>query len=344
MALDASPAFPRSVARTHALVRPALHEAVRTLHPWQAEIASYAFGWSGEAEGRSGSGGKGLRPALVVLCAEGVGVPAATAVPAAVAVELVHAFSLIHDDIIDGDERRRHRETVWKVYGVGPALLVGDGLLALAMRTLAMAPGSERATRHLSAALMEIVHGQADDVLFEERAWTGGEAVSVEEYARMAGSKSGALFACAAALGAVLGGVRPAVVERLTAMGRHLGIALQIVDDLLGIWGEQEVLGKPVLSDLRRRKKTLPVVAALTAPGVPARRLAGLLDDAPREGGQEALRAAARLIEEAGGRRLAERQADEHVRAALRIAGEVLDPSVAADLRAYAAYLIRRDR
>ncbi|MDF5752026.1 polyprenyl synthetase family protein [Spongiactinospora sp. TRM90649] len=351
MSLDASPAAPTFVERAQTLVLPALREAVRTLHPWQAEIAGYAFGWAGEgvpaAGGSVAGGGKGLRPALVLVCARGVGVRPEAAVPAAVAVELVHAFSLIHDDIIDGDERRRHRASVWKKYGVGPALLAGDGLLALAMRTLAAAPVSERATRHLSSSLMEIVHGQSDDVLFERRAWTGGEAVTMEEYARMAGSKSGALLACAAALGAALGGAADTVVERLAAMGRQLGIALQIVDDLLGIWGEQEVTGKPVLSDLRRGKKTLPVVAALTSGEAQAGRLAGLLADVPgggREPEQDSLRAAVRLIEEAGGRRIAERRAVEHVETALGMAARVLDRDAVQELRAYAAYLVGRTR
>jgi geranylgeranyl diphosphate synthase type I len=337
-------------------VDPALREAVGGLHPWQAQIAAYAFGWSGDGGvSPAGASGKGLRPALVILSAEGIGARAETVIPAAVAVELVHAFSLIHDDIIDGDERRRHRDTVWKAYGVGPAMLAGDGLLALAMRSLAGAAHGELAVHHLSTALMRLVHGQADDVIFESRAWTGGLAVTVEEYLRMAAGKTGSLLACAAALGGAVGGAPAAVVDELAEMGRHLGLALQIVDDLLGVWGDPAVTGKPAFSDLRQGKKTLPVVAALAAESAAARRLAVLLaggtfDDASfggegtgKQGGEDGLRLAASLIEEAGGRGFAERQAEEHVRRALKIADEVLvEARAAAELRAFADYLVCR--
>ncbi|MCG5218776.1 polyprenyl synthetase family protein [Streptosporangium sp. KLBMP 9127] len=350
MSLDASAIVPNSLARCRALVGPALRDAVHSLHPWQARIAGYAFGWSdADGESREGAGGKGLRPALVVLCAEGVGARAESAIPAAVAVELVHAFSLIHDDIIDGDERRRHRDTVWKTYGVGPALLAGDGLLALAMRGLAAAPHGQQAVRHLSAALLELVYGQTDDVIFEGRDWTGGRAVTVEEYARMAGGKTGSLLACAAALGGTVGGAPSAVVDRLSEMGRQLGLALQIVDDLLGVWGDPAVTGKPTFSDLRQGKKTLPVVAALAGDSAAGRRLAELLaagDDRWPLGGEaaeESLWRAASLIEEAGGREFAERRAGEHVERAMDIAGKVLvDAEAAGELQAFARYLIHR--
>ncbi|GLW12402.1 dimethylallyltransferase [Microtetraspora sp. NBRC 13810] len=343
MSVNLSASAPPSLARSQSLLRPALEDAVRNLHPRQAEMAAYAFGWA-ELDGtaRDTEGGKGLRPALVMLCAEAVGARAERVIPAAVAVELVHAFTLIHDDIIDGDERRRHRATVWKAFGIGPALLVGDGLLALAVKTLASAPGAEPAMGHLSAALVELVRGQADDVIFEGRTWTGDRAVTVEEYAQMATGKTGALLACAAATGAALGGAPPASAEVFSAMGRHLGLALQIVDDLLGIWGDPDVTGKPTFSDLRRRKKTLPVVAALAGGSPAARSLAGLLDHG---GGvdEETSRRAAGLIEEAGGRDFAERRARAHVDHALRLAEEVsVDPAATAELRAFAGYLVHR--
>ncbi|GAA5055446.1 polyprenyl synthetase family protein [Thermocatellispora tengchongensis] len=324
-----------------------MRQALDALHPLHARMAAYAFGWS-DADGEPGEpgGGKGLRPALVVLSAEAVGGEAEAVLPAAVAIELVHAFSLIHDDIIDGDERRRHRETVWKAYGIGPAVLVGDGLLALAMRSVAAGPGAEPAAHHLSAALMELVRGQADDVIFEERAWTGERAVTVREYLGMAGGKTGSLLACAAALGAAAGGAPREVVDSLSDMGRHLGIALQIVDDLLGIWGDPAVTGKPALGDLRRRKKTLPVIAALASGTPAARRLAGLLTDPGGfPAGQDELELAAALVEEAGGRAYAERRARAHADGALRIAEEVsVSPAATAELRAFAAYLVDRVR
>ncbi|NUO97006.1 MAG: polyprenyl synthetase family protein, partial [Nonomuraea sp.] len=148
-------------------------------------------------------------------------------------------------------------------------------LLALAVDTLARAP--DTALRHLSDTLVELVLGQADDLAFESRPWTGPQAVTLEEYERMAARKTGSLTGCAAALGAVLAGAPRPLVARMAAMGRRLGLAYQAVDDLLGLWGDPRATGKPVHNDLRRDKKTLPVPAALTSGGDAAAELAALL-------------------------------------------------------------------
>jgi geranylgeranyl diphosphate synthase type I len=272
-----------------------------------------------------------------------VGAPAETAVAGAAAVELVHAFSLVHDDIMDGDERRRHRETVWKAYGVGPAVLAGDALLALAMSTLnhAAGPRAVAAMEPLSDALIELVHGQAEDVAFESRPWRGPGAVTVAEYHAMAVRKTGALLGCAAAIGALLGGGPPRLVETLARMGRNLGIAFQAIDDLLGIWGDPEITGKPVFSDLRQGKKTLPIVAALEADTQPARRLAALLAGRPTE--PDRLRRAAELISEAGGTSFARTQAHLHLDLALAIIDSAdLDDIAATELAALSRYLVDR--
>jgi geranylgeranyl diphosphate synthase type I len=188
----------------------------------------------------------------------------------------VHAFSLLHDDIMDGDTSRRRRPTVWAAYGTGPAVLAGDALFALAVETLAVEAAGPQAVRLLSVALQDLVRGQADDLLFATRPWTGPERVRPDEYRTMAEHKTGALLGCAAALGALLGGAPPATVAALDRAGRHLGIAFQVVDDLLGIWGDPAVTGKPVYGDLREHKKTFPVLAALDSPA--ADRLSALLD------------------------------------------------------------------
>ncbi|MFI6357503.1 polyprenyl synthetase family protein [Streptomyces sp. NPDC050743] len=304
---------PSSVAdllrRCGQLAQPALREAVGRLHPWVAEMAGYAFGWC-EVGGAPAAapGGKGVRQALAVLGAEAAGADGRAGVPAAVAVELVHAFSLLHDDVMDGDATRRCRPAVWKAYGTGPAVLAGDALFALAVETLAAAPQGAGAVRLLSAALVDLVRGQADDLLFATRPWTGPERVTPEEYRSMAEGKTGALMGCAAALGAVLGGADAATAGALDRAGRHLGIAFQLVDDVLGIWGDPAVTGKPVDGDLRQRKKTYPVLAALGSPA--ARGLPELLDKPGR-----AAQAAA-LIEAAGGRTAALTEARAHTAAA----------------------------
>jgi geranylgeranyl diphosphate synthase type I len=265
-----------NLARCRELVRPALTEAVGRMHPWVAEMAGYSFGWC-EVGGAPAAapGGKGVRQALAVLGAEAAGADAAAGIPAAVAVELVHAFSLLHDDIMDGDATRRRRPAVWKAYGTGPAVLAGDALFALAVDSLATAPRGPGAIRLLSAALADLVRGQADDLLFAARPWTGPERVTPQEYRRMAEGKTGALLGCSAALGAALGGASEATVTALDRAGRHLGVAFQLVDDVLGIWGDPAVTGKPVDGDLREGKKTFPVLVALGSPA--SRRLAALL-------------------------------------------------------------------
>ncbi|WP_079051392.1 polyprenyl synthetase family protein [Streptomyces curacoi] len=341
----ASPEHPPADARQilercRALVRPALREAVGRTHPWVGEMAAYSFGWC-EVGGAPAtvSGGKGVRQALAVLGAEAAGAPGRVAVPGAVAVELVHVFSLLHDDIMDGDTTRRRRPTVWKAYGTGPAVLAGDALFALAVETLALAPAGPRAVRLLSAALQDLVRGQAEDLLFATRPWTGPERVRAAEYRTMAEHKTGALLGCAAALGALLGGAPPAIVSALDRAGRHLGIAFQVVDDLLGIWGDPAVTGKPVHGDLRERKKTFPVLAALDSPV--AGRLSAVLESAG-EGADPG--AAAALIEEAGGRAAALAEARRQVTAvAAALADVPLEAGPARELRSLLDFLVRRD-
>ncbi|MFF4152181.1 polyprenyl synthetase family protein [Streptomyces sp. NPDC001651] len=324
-----------TLARCRALVTPALRETVARTHPWIGEMAAYSFGWCEVGGAPSGaSGGKGVRQALAVLGAEAAGAHGGAAVPGAVAVELVHAFSLLHDDIMDGDEARRRRPTVWKAYGTGPAVLAGDALFGLAVE--ALAGSGAPAVRLLSRALGDLVRGQADDLLFTSRPWTGPERVRPREYRAMAEHKTGALLGCAAALGAVLGGAPPATVAALDRAGRHLGIAFQAVDDVLGIWGDPAVTGKPVHGDLRERKKTFPVLAALDSPA--SGELSALLESAadPAE--------IADLVDRAGGRTAALAEARHHATAACAaLDGAPLAAGPAAELRSLLDFVVRRE-
>ena len=190
--------------RGRTLSTPVLRAAVDRLAPPMDTVAAYHFGWI-DAEGRpaDGDGGKAVRPALALLSAEAAGAPAEAGIPGAVAVELVHNFSLLHDDLMDGDEQRRHRDTVWKVHGPAQAILVGDALFALANEILLELGTAEagRATRRLTTATRKLIDGQAQDISFEHR-----ERVTVEECLEMEGNKTGALLACACSIGAVLGG------------------------------------------------------------------------------------------------------------------------------------------
>ncbi|MER6106155.1 polyprenyl synthetase family protein [Streptomyces sp. NPDC001832] len=325
------------LARCRDLVRPALTQAVQRLHPWHTEMAAFSLGWD-TADGSpvTGSQGKGVRQALTLLSAEAAGAPAQDAVVGAVAVELIHVFSLLHDDIMDGDETRRQRATVWKMYGTGPAILAGDALFALAVQTLAEAPGvhSAAAVRYLAGTLTDLVRGQAEDLLFESRPWTGPEAVQRHEYRWMAEHKTGTLLGCAAGLGAVLAGAPATTVDALAKAGRHLGVAFQAVDDLLGIWGDPRVTGKPVHSDLRRLKKTYPVLAALDADHPAARRLAMLLGPGDPLDATTARRAAD-LVEEAGGRSATLAEAHQQLESARRsLDGAPLAPAALGEILA----------
>jgi len=308
-------------------------------------MAAFSLGWDAVDGGPvPGSAGRGVRRALVLLAAEAAGAPAEAAVDGAVAVELVHVFSLLHDDIMDGDETRRRRATVWKAYGTGPAILAGDALFALAVRTLADSPGAHGAAamRHLAATLTDLVRGQAEDLLFEARPWTGPEAVRPQEYRWMAEHKTGALLGCAAGLGGLLAGAPATTIGALADAGRHLGVAFQAVDDLLGIWGDPQVTGKPVHSDLRRRKKTYPVLSALASDHPAAGDLAALLGTGDRLDAASAQRAA-ELVEEADGRAAtlaeARRQLD-HARRSLE--SVPLEPDALGELLALLPFLADR--
>ncbi|MEU2871119.1 polyprenyl synthetase family protein [Streptomyces olivoreticuli] len=336
---------PSALARCRGSVEPALRAAVASLHPQPRRMASFSLGWC-DADGTpsTGSGGKGVRQALAVLATEAVGAPAELALPAAVAVELIHTFSLVHDDIMDGDERRRHRDTVWKAFGTGPAVLTGDALFALGVRTLAGAGGEHGATAvcRLAETLGDLVHGQADDLLFETRPWTGPEAVGLADYRAMADRKTGALLGCAMALGPVLAGSAPPVVGALSEAGRQLGLAFQVVDDLLGIWGDPQATGKPVHSDLRRRKKTLPVLAAMALDDTAAERLGRLLGSPGPLSTTDAERAAA-IVEGAGGRDFALEDARRHVAAARDcLAATPLVESATREIVALSEYFLDR--
>lgn len=331
------------LSATRALVEPALRAAVDTLPPPARHIAGYHLGWwdsQGEADSAS-SAGKVIRPALVLLAAqathrEGV----AAALPAAVAVELVHNHSLLHDDVIDGDRTRRHRATAWTAFGIGDAILAGDALLMLATDVLSAgdSPAAKPALRMLGGAVQTLVEGQFTDLALESR-----PDADVAACADMSLAKTGALMGCACALGCLLSGGAAERVEHFRRFGEHLGLAFQHTDDLLGIWGDPAATGKPVHSDLRNRKKSLPVVYALRS-GTPAgRELAGLYEDRRALSDRE-LGRAAELVEAAGGRGWSQAQADAQLTTGLQHlrATSPREPA-AAELTALARLVTRRD-
>lgn len=333
---------PEALARARDAITPAMQAAVGRLGPSMQRMAAYHLGWC-DAEGRpvGAAGGKLIRPALAMLSAEAAWADAEVGVPGGVAVELVHNYSLLHDDIIDGDLERHHRPTVWAVWGAGPAIVAGDALAVLAQQVLLEAgPTGAAATSLLAEATARMIEGQADDIAFESR-----RSVSVEECVAMCAAKTGALLGAAASIGAVLAGAPDATVGALRDFGSHLGLAFQAVDDLLGIWGDPARTGKPAGNDLRRRKKSLPVVAALAAGGDDADELLDLLDgpaDEPLDDG--AVERAAWLVESCGGREWARTRAKSHLDGALGALERVrLSPLPHRALADIAVYVVERE-
>ncbi len=311
---------PAVLERARELAAPALEVALERLSPEVRPLARYHFGFDdahGNPAGRPD--GKGVRPALSVLSAEAVGGEATSGVPGAVAVELVHNFSLIHDDVIDNDKERRHRPTVWAIWGVGRAIIAGDALLALAQEVLLEAAADDdaegqgrtgAAARCLAEATGAMIAGQALDMAFESL-----PAVDVASCLSMEAGKTGALLGAAACLGAVLAGAPVETTNALRRFGVELGLAFQAIDDLLGIWGDPGQTGKAIGNDIRQHKKTLPISAALAAGGRGAEELAALLssDDLTET---EVVRAA-QLVESCGGRAMASEEASSRLSLAL---------------------------
>lgn len=298
---------PEVLAWSRGLVDPALRKAVDSMPGPMRHIGGYHFGWWDEhGNPTETDGGKAIRPALTLLAAAAVRGDPTGAVPAAVSVELVHNFSLLHDDVMDGDLTRRHRRTAWSVFGRRNAILAGDALLALACDVLAASghPTIQTGLRMVSATVLELLRGQHADLAFE-----GREDVDLVECQHMAEGKTGALMGCACALGGLFGGGSAEQVSHLRRFGQRLGLAFQHFDDLLGIWGDPAATGKPVHSDLDNRKKSLPVVAALTSGTAAGRELAGLYHrDEPLSTGE--LVHAADLVDRAGGRAWSQAQTE----------------------------------
>ena len=331
----------QTLAWSRELVEPALRAAVGSLPASMRRIAGYHLGWwDSHGAHVSGSTGKAIRPTLVLLSSAVVGGSPREAVPGAVAVELVHNFSLLHDDVMDGDLTRRHRPTAWSVFGIGSAILAGDALLTLALDVLAASNHSSAgaAMRALSASVQELVDGQSADMDFERRS-----TVDLAECEAMASAKTAALMGGACALGAMFGHASPERIGALRSFGEELGLAFQHVDDLLGIWGEPKATGKPVYSDLRNRKKSLPVVAALTSNTEAGTELAELYARETLPADDE-LPHVADLVDRAGGREWSRTQADELVARAVHRLDELSPASpVAAELTDLARLLIHRD-
>ena len=229
-------------------------------------MMKYHLGWVDQSlRPVLANSGKRIRARLCLLTCGAAGSPPEKALAAATAVELVHNFSLIHDDIQDRSQYRRHRRTVWDIWGEAQAINGGDGMLVLAQLALAEDEESDprlvvRALRSLNQASRLLCEGQYLDLDYESRS-----SVSLEDYHAMIERKTAALLEASCFLGALYGQAPEPELEAYSRFGRYLGLAFQIQDDYLGIWGDPTTTGKPSAADVASKKKTLPLLYALSA-------------------------------------------------------------------------------
>ena len=231
-------------------------------------LLCYHLGWvdrHGDPAASASSQGKALRPTLCMFACEALNPDYARAMPAAAALELIHNFSLLHDDIQDQDLERRHQPTAWSLWGIPKALVAGDAMQStgdLVMLKVAQEGVSAEVALKVSSILtgsyMEMIEGQCLDLEFE-----GRTDITTAEYLHMIACKTGALIRCGLETGALLADGDEAAVRAFARFGDGLGRAFQIRDDYLGIWGDEATLGKATGNDIRRRKKSYPVVFAL---------------------------------------------------------------------------------
>jgi len=223
------------------------------------KMLSYHMGWED-----AGKHGKRIRPLLTLLCTGAFNGDLNKAMPAAISVEFLHNFTLIHDDIEDQSEFRHGRETVWKRWGIAQAINAGDALFCiaqLAMLELSNTLGTEiaaKAAYEFNQMSFHLTQGQYLDMAHE-----AGVNSKLDTYFSMIKGKTAALISFCTALGGIVTGQDQVVLDTISAYGKYLGMAFQIQDDFLGIWGDPNVLGKSTSTDLQTKKKTLPVLFGL---------------------------------------------------------------------------------
>lgn len=319
----------------------ALREAVERLDPAAAGIVAYHFGWCDE-NGTPEAAGSGRHRAglLALLCASADGADWRPALPAAVACELASNAATMQDDIIDEDTTRRGRRAAWSVFGTDRALLVCAAMNSLAMEILTEQPRPDAAlaARKLSQTLVKLSEAQLQDIGFERRI-----DVSLGEYLHMVEGKACGTFSCPCALGAMFAGIRDA--DDLATFGSRLGLVWQLRNDLLGIWGDPDRTGKPGLADLKKRKKTFPVIVALESTGNDRDELAHILNQGSRPLRSDETARAAVLIERCGGLSRTGREIRTRLEAAIEPLDRVMsDATARADITSLARFFAHSTR
>lgn len=230
----------------------------------------YHMGWRDEQlQPAEVNAGKQIRPVICLLACQAAGGSWQQAVPAAAAIELLHNFSLIHDDIEDASPTRRGRRTLWTIWGTEQAINAGDAMFALAHLALnrlvdrgVAAETAVHALRRFDETCVRLTQGQHADMDFETR-----DEVTVEEYLAMITGKTAVLLSLCTELGALIARADEATVHHYAQFGLNLGLAFQVIDDILGIWGDEALIGKSASTDILTKKKTLPVLYGLSQNG-----------------------------------------------------------------------------
>src|SRR5271157_763391 len=241
------------------------------LHPFY-EMLTYHMGWTGEGAGPDATG-KRIRPLVVLLVVASRKSEWLHASPAAAAIELVHNFSLVHDDIQDNSDKRRGRTTVWKKWDMPQAINVGDALFVIsnqAILDLAKNYSANivvRAASVIHNACLDLTRGQYLDMAYENR-----NDLSIEDYWKMIEGKTASLISACTQVGAILGGTDDRTIEQYRIFGRDLGLAFQVQDDILGIWGNEALTGKSTAGDLVEGKNSLPILYGISQKGKFAQR------------------------------------------------------------------------
>lgn len=231
------------------------------------EMLTYHMGWTGEGAGPEATG-KRIRPLLLLLTVAACNIEWLHALPAAASVELVHNFSLVHDDIQDNSEKRRGRATIWKSWGMPLAINAGDALFVqsnqaiMDLREYYPTETVVKAATVLHNTCLDLTRGQFLDMSYEKR-----NDLGVEDYWPMIAGKTAALLSACCHIGSILGGVDEGKQDAYRSFGHALGMAFQVQDDILGIWGDEALTGKSAASDLLEGKKSLPVLHGLSKGG-----------------------------------------------------------------------------
>ena len=337
--------LPSVLSEYRDLVESALREEIPQQNIAPYTSLRYHMGWCDkDGNPRHDAEGKRLRPALLLLACQAAGGATESALAAASAIELVHNFSLIHDDIEDGDVQRRHRPTLWAIWGERKALTAGSVMFNLAFMALSQSqkvPGERLlyASSRLTQTSLEMIEGQYLDISFEQRL-----DVTTGEYLDMISRKTGALISCALEVGAFIGSGDHKMASMLAKAGRYLGDLFQIRDDILGVWGDPSVTGKAVGSDILRKKKTFPVVHALQNGDDSTIR--GVKDVLGKESiGEADVQQVLGMLEKTGSKERAESLTEELGRQAMETIGAAeLSPVHHHHLRELVAFLLTRTR